>query len=87
MIKPFRNTTDRNGDIKFEFEHFANKKLKHSLDKLETENLWLSIIIMNPLSLEFVFSDCSCPDFKINRLGMSDCKHLTENKQYLRLVL
>ena len=75
MIVPFTSHTNRQGNIVFTFEHLPNNK-KHIQERLET--CWLSTHEFDPVTEEIIHSECSCPDFQLNRMGDSPCKHITE---------
>lgn len=84
MIIPFTQHTNSSGNIVFRFEHLPSNK-KDILDRLE--NAWISTYEFDPIKKEIIESNCSCPDFNLNRSGESDCKHMTESKYWLNQIL
>lgn len=84
MIIPFTHHTNTKGNIIFKFEHLPNNK-KDILDRLETS--WISTYEYNPLTNLIIKSQCSCPDFNINKMQDSPCKHITESKYLLNTIL
>ena len=80
MIKPFRQHTNREGNILFEFENipFSNKSF---LERFEIP--WMTYLEFDPFTDKIIKVECSCPDFNINRGKLSDCKHIKEAREVL----
>jgi len=84
MIKPFTNHTNSKGNIVFRFENLPNNK-KDIFDRLES--CWLTVLEVDPITKKIISFDCDCPDFQLNRMCDSDCKHLIEAKYLLNTII
>ena len=84
MIVPFTQKYTYEGDIEVKFRHLPTSK-KDIYDRLE--KCWESKYVIDPVTKEVIKAECSCPDFQINKMGESDCKHILESKYLLNSIL
>ena len=72
MLSPFRVKTNEIGNIIFESEHIPTGK-KELIDRVF--KCWMLEHEFDPITKEII-SKCTCPDFNINRMKNSPCKHI-----------
>lgn len=71
-VREFSIRTNYNGDIEYFFSFNSLSDKKELLEK----NQYELKIIQNPITKEIEIEHNTCPDYNINRLCQSQCKHI-----------